>query len=234
MRMLVHGNYEGQAFVLRKEDGSIYQRILPDTIFGIGDFCSYFAKRIWWGGNPTIALIKLSSNMKVLNLRELKKKTRIQKGFILKPGKGLWAISADSARRGIWHLLKEIDDPILITLWSYGLPSQFMQVVENLDCQVLNGGNLCEHARAGSYYYDYLTDGNLGELRPGVYGKHVRGKMCQIREAVIQVIGGTYCIQACKRKENNGRVYSKVTSVMITAAANKQMVAKKIKQMMGH
>jgi hypothetical protein len=227
---MLHGNYEGEAFVLRKENGDVYQRIEPNIIFGIGDFISYFAKRIWWSRQPFIALITLSSNMKALKVRELKRSR--QKGFILKPGKGLWATSASSARFGVWHLLKNVDDPILITLWSHQLPSKFLQLVEEIDCQIYDGGNLYEHSRAGDYCYSYATDGNIVELRRQTYSPRVRGKFFPLREAIIQVIGGTYCIQSIKRKENNGNIYPKVTLVTITSAANKVEVAKIINRMM--
>jgi hypothetical protein len=231
-RITVHGNYEGQAFVLRKEGGDIYERILPDTIIGISDFCSYFAKRIWWGNKPMIALIKLSGNMTALKLRELKRKTRIQKGFILKPGKGLWATSAGSAHRGVWHPLKDVNNPILIALWSHEMPTNIFQVVSDIDYKVYEGGNLCEHARTGSYSYSYETDGNIYELRPALYGRHARAKRCQIREATIQVVGGTYCVQAVRRKENNGKFYPKISIVIITEAVDKTAVAKVINKMM--
>ncbi len=230
MRVLLHGSYEGEAFVLRKENGDVYQRIEPNTIFGIGDFISYFAKKIWWSRQPFIALITLGPNENVQKIRNLKRSR--QKGFILKPGKGLWATSYGSAHRGVWHLLKNVSDPILISLWSHELPSNFLQTVAEIDVKVYEGGNLCEHSRAGDYCYSYATDGNIAELRRQVFGKHPRGKFCPIREATIQVIGGTYCVQSVRRKENNGKIYPKVTSIIITADANKAEVAKIINQMM--
>jgi hypothetical protein len=232
-RIPLHGNYEGQAFVLRKENGDVYQRIEPDTIFGIGQFDSYFAKRIWWGNGPMIAIIKLSGNMTALKLRELKRKTRIQKGFILRPGKGLWATTAGSAHRGIWHPLKDVNNPILIALWSKELSTNIFQIVQEIDCKVYEGGNLCEHPQGrGGYCYSYAADGNSGELRPAAYGKHVRAKFCQIREATIQIIGGTYCIQAIKRQENNGKIYPKILLVIVTANADYNVVAQIIHKMM--
>ncbi|QQG52784.1 MAG: hypothetical protein HY931_00935 [Candidatus Falkowbacteria bacterium] len=231
MRILLHGNYEGQAFVLRKENGDVYQRIEPNTIFGIGDFISYFAKRIWWSRQPFIALITLGPNEDAKKIRNLKRSR--QKGFILKPGKGLWATSFGSAHRGVWHLLKTVSDPILIALWSHELPSDFLQTVSEIDTKVYEGGNLCEHSRgAGNYNFSFATDGNTAELRRQVFGKHPRGKFCPIREATIQVVGGTYCVQSVRRKENNGKIYPKVTSVIITADADKAEVAKIIHQMM--
>lgn len=231
-RIPLHGNYEGQAFVLRKENGDVYQRIMPDTIFGIGQFDSYFAKRIWWGNGPMIAIIKLSDNMSTLKLRDLKRKTRIQKGFILRPGKGLWATTAGSAHRGVWHPLKDINNPILIALWSHEMPTNIFQIVQEIDYQVYEGGNLCEHARTGSYSYRYETDGNICELRPAMHGKHVRAKFCQIREATIQVIGGTYCIQSIRKKENNGKIYPKILFVIVTANTDYDVVAQIIHKMM--
>ena len=224
-RIPLHGNYEGQAFVLRKENGDVYQRIEPDTIFGIGDFDSYFARRIWWGNKPMIALITLSGNMCALKLRELKRNTKHQKGFILKPGKGLWATTAGSAHRGVWHPLKDVNNPILIALWSKELSTNIFQTVQEIDYQVYEGGNLCEHSRMGSYFYSYQTDGNICELRPAMYGKHVRAKFCQIKEATIQVVGGTYCIQSIRKKENNGKVYPKILVVIVAANADYDVVA---------
>lgn len=231
-RIPVYGNYEGHAFVLRKENGDVYQEIKPDTIFGIGQFDSYFAKRIRWGNKPTIALIKLGNNMSALKIRELKRKTRLQKGFILKPGKGLWATTAGSAHCGVWHLLKNVDDPILITLWSHKLPTNILQVVSEIDYKVYQGGNLSRDSKAGSYAYGYETDGNICELRPVLYSSNVRAKLSQFREATIQVVGGTYCVQAIRRKENNGKSYTKISAVIITAVATKAEVAEAINRLM--
>jgi hypothetical protein len=229
-RIPLHGNYEGQAFVLRKENGDVYQRIEPDTIFSIGDFISYFAKKIWWSRQPFIALITLGPNESVSRIRNLKKSR--QKGFILKPGKGLWATTAGSAHRGIWHLLKDVNNPILIALWSHEMPTNIFQIVQEIDYQVYEGGNMCEHSRMGSYSYGYETDGNICELRPAMHGKHVRAKFCQIREATIQVIGGTYCIQSIRKKESNGKIYPKILVVIVTANADYNVVAQITNKMM--
>ena len=229
-RIFLHGNYEGQAFVLRHETGDIFLQIEPNTVFGIGNFNNYFVKKIWLYRQPAIALITLSANMSAFEIRDLKRSR--QKGFILKPGKGLWATSVGSANRGVWHLLKETSNPILIALWSHQLSAQLLEVVEEIDCKVFEGGNLCDHSRGGSYNYSHFTDGSIGWLRKRAYVKHARGKFCQIREALIQVMGGTYCIQSIRCKEKNRKIYPKIISIIITATADKAEVVAIINKIM--
>jgi len=228
----VYGNYEGQAFVLRQESGEVYERIEPNTVIGIGKTNNYFVKRVWWGGAPMVALITLSANTNFLDIAGLKRKSRIQKGFILKPGKGLWATSSESAKHGVWHRIMNVNNPILNVLWSHKLSASLLQTVSEIDRQVRDGGNFCEHSAPGSRYYYYAADGSTGELMKARYAKHGRHQFCQIRESLTLIIGGTYCIQTVRIKTAKGKSYLKILFVLVTSKADKSRVAKIINGMM--
>ncbi|MFA6514441.1 MAG: hypothetical protein WCT50_04125 [Patescibacteria group bacterium] len=230
-RIYVYGNYEGKAFVLREPDGRLYQQIEPETKLTIAGI-NYFVKRAFVNRQSMVGLMSLDDETFNLSIAQLKKRTRGRRALLLRPGKGLWALNFGSAKRGVWHLMSNNTNPILTALWSHELTSQLLQVVDEINLNIPDGGNLCKHSKAGSRCFNYFTDGNIGELRKAVFGKHSRDGFCPIKEAYVQVTDGSYCVQSIRVKENNGKIYPRIVFVQITDQANKDEVAEIINNIM--
>jgi hypothetical protein len=237
-RELLYGSYEGGSFILRNADRSIYLKIDANTVFSIGNSIGgYYAKRVRYADEQMIALIRISGKMKYLPISELKSAFKNERGYILKPGKGLWATSSGSAMKGLWHRNHGSDNPIIIALRMAELPSSLLKIVDKIDAVVYTGGNLCQHStQAGNYKYDLKTDGEVSVMAFGPrVTKHVNKFHigCQSSEDVCEVVGGTYYVQSIKTKAQNGGNYPNIRLVAITPDADKQAVAGVIRNIMG-
>lgn len=237
-RELLSGTYEQGSFVLRKETGELFQEISPNSVFSVGNSIGgYYAKRVRYSRENMIALIRISGKMKNFPPAALKEIHKNERGYVLKPGKGFWATSSGSALRGIWHRNHDCDDPIIIALRRSELPSALLKVVDKIDSVVYSGGNLCSHSTwAGDYRYWLETDGKVDLITEGDRVTKHANKFhigCQLVEDVCEVVGGTYYVQAVKTKALNGGNYPSLKIVVITPDADKELVAKVIRNIMG-
>lgn len=241
MREKVIGSYEGGNFVLRKEDGSIYLKIEPDKIFRIGNSIGgYWAKPINYAGQRMIALVRLGGSKLNWPLTKIRHVFGKEKGQILWPGLGLWAVTSGSARRGVWHRIKGDTDPIRQALREMQLPSSdLLHVVDKIDEEVYEGGGCCHHLpefKRGSLWF--LCDGEVEHLRDATFitrencGGNQYHIGCPDQPALKRVKGGTFLIKgqdvllSCSYR-------SEILDVYITKETNRSGVAeilKKIKE----
>jgi len=221
MRTKYIANYNSQgAFELRNESGAIAKIIEPNEVFSIGNSIGgYWAKPIRYSDTPMLALIRLSGQEKHWPLERLQKRFGKEKGRLLWPGEGLWATTSGSARRGVWHRIREEHDPIRVALRQLGLPSNLLHEVQEINEETWVGG---QYDRGGASRGWVITDGEQKNI-PLDYETSFGSRK-------ILVTGGTYLIKGTDFDKEDCRFARPVVNgVFVTPSADRQMVAELVK-----
>jgi len=193
--------------------GEVFVILRPNKIFGIGtSIGGYWVKPITYAGQKMLAVIRISGSERKLPLWKLRKKVGSRKGLILKPGMiGLWATSAGSARRGIFHRYTPPKDEVekaLDRATNIGPGRKCLHRVEKIDVEIKIGREDCYCS-----YEKYLVDYD------GKFFFDNRGK---------RIKGGTYLLQWYAQRRNGGWSPS-LMGAYITPKADQKEVARLIK-----
>jgi hypothetical protein len=229
---MVTGNYDGSGnYVLTTEGGEVHMSIAPMSTFGIGNSIGgYFARPIRYAGQKMLSIVRIGGSETRLSPETLSSRHGQEKGFILRPGmKGLWATSSGSARKGVFHPIRETNDPIILALREIKMPSSLLQEVESIDLDVLKGGDLCSHSVSeGDYWLSFKTDGQAKRTHDGEFVKSHFNQFhvgCMSSPATYHITGGTYVVQSGDKKAMNGFDYPYIGKITVTKSADRGAVA---------
>lgn len=155
-RVLVIGKYsnnDNREYILRYEDGNIFQVIREYEEFYIDN------QMRGWMPVPTTT----RSGKTILVCKKFNDWGEVIEEFPLPHNKkGLWALSSGSARNGVFHNYREPTTELEKVLSEMGYSPK---IVEKIDTavQLTVGGNLCSHCCA-PYGYWFVTDGKRRDL----------------------------------------------------------------------
>lgn len=234
-RVLVSGSYSATgAFELRHAEGILTGELLtviePNTVFSVGNSIGgYYARQVMYTGQRMIAAVRVSGGQKSLSAQQLASITKGGKGFILKPGLGLWAISSGSAKRGLFHKYTPPTDPIEVALVKVGLGRSVLRLVSEIkEIQVQQGGRLCGHQTSRGRGFASRYDGEVAQtvVEPTYCEEHDNQYHigCGETPGTYLVSGGTYALEWSTWQCMNGCWAKQLSAVYVTPGADKEFV----------
>lgn len=236
MRTQLNGFYNNGSFELRRtEDGSLHLTVEPNQVLRIGNSIGgFWAKPIRYAGEPMLALVRIGGSAVGWSAEQLRRQFGGERGTILRPGPGLWAVSSGAARRGVWHPIREDADPIRSALRSLRFPSTLVRTVDGIDETVYEGGNLCKHSTHGGSNGFFFTDGDASEVLEHATFVRSHGNQyhvgCQETPTRRRVKGGTYLIVGADvSRDGISGMYPAIHAVVITPKVDKEFVARMVR-----
>lgn len=234
-RIKVSGDYDPAGnYVLSytegEQIGEIYKSISPNDVFGIGNSIGgYWAKPITYAGQPMLALIRLGGSEKHLSQEEIRKRKKDEKGLVLKPMIGLWAVSSGSARNGIFHRWNPPTDEIETALDKCGYGRKCLHRVNSIEgVEVNEGGQLCHHQTGNGSGYVAQYDGKVVETttEPTYVELHMNQHHigCGESAGTYLINGGTFLLQWYIYQAMNGSWKRSLTAIYITPRADTHLV----------
>lgn len=189
-----------------------------------------------YAGQQMLALVRIGGSKLNGPIERIRRSFGKERGTILQPGPGLWAVSSGAARRGVWHRIREDADPVRQALRSMGLPSNLVRTVDKIEEEVYEGGRLCKHLSYGGSSSWFLSDGEAEHLEDACYvtRENCSGNQyhigCSDGPARKRVTGGTYLITGADVSRSDIRsAHPTVRQVLVTPAAEREFVAKLVK-----
>lgn len=216
MRRNSIGSYNCRGAFELRDDGGLHHVVEPDSTFRVGSSIGgYWAKPVQYGGRRMISLIRLSGGQLSWPLGRIRRVLGRERGELLWEGEGLWAASAGSARRGVWHRISRDGDPLRQALRGLGLPSDLVHCVDEIDGTAYLGGQFDRRMADLSWF---LAD-----------GEELGREAISDRTEKVRVVGGTFLIRGKDWDREDCR-FSRpiVTGVTVTPVTDRAAVAARI------
>jgi len=172
-RELVYGKYiTSSIYYLFKEDGSIYRQIVEGVPFTIGK-----------DTNPWIPVKEKYKKNKAKKRKNKNRKERtilvcykydergkiIDRFTLIHKQKGLWALTAESAKNGVFHKYRAPQNEIESQLRLMNLGLKILEVKPTIDCEIKLGGNCKNTFGPNNWGWDCITDGKIERLTEPLY-----------------------------------------------------------------
>lgn len=215
-RKLVTGSYVNKStYVLRTEDGNIFQVIKEGEPFKIGDqMRAFMPVRVpKKNGHGTILMCQKRDNNNFL----------LEQFPLLHRKKGLWALTSGAARNGVFHTYHEPQGELEAYIASQNTSPKIIERVSSIDNLPFEVGGPWsgEYVRPwGRFVY---TDGKV------VNNFDSKGKSSQ--QYTAWVTNATYAIYIEKNTYLNGIHYITIERVILTPQANEEKVLEELKSL---
>lgn len=247
MRRHATGSYDDAGhFVLADHSGGQYLTVSPNEIFSVGNSIGgYWAKPIRYAGQSMLALVRLTGTQKTWPLAQIRAALGRERGEVLRPGPGLWAVSSGAARRGVWHQHRP-SDPLTEAVRAAGFPASIIHEVPSLaTATIYEGGNLCSHSTHGGSYYGWLSDcvapddwrrTNVVTVREATYVERHSNQYhigCQASASVLRLEAGTWCIQYAHRSHDGWTGSRDLVAIYLAPEADRAQVAAGVADVLG-
>ena len=214
-RILVTGNYmDKSTYVLRKEDGNIFQIIKEGEPFRIGNQMREFTP---------IRVPKNNGKGTILMCQKKNGRGEILEQFPLPQNKkGLWALTSGAARNGVFHTYHAPKDKIEAYVASQNTSPKIIERVSSINSLSFEVGGPWSGEYVRPWGRFIKTDGNtVNNFDPRQLSP----------QYITWVSNATYVVYYEKNTYPNGIHYKTIERVILTPQANEEKVLEELKSL---
>lgn len=226
-RIKVIAHYIPGGVELHDTEGEVFATIKIHEIFSVGNSIGgYMAREKNIKGKQYVEFLSVSGGERTFSLEKLLKHKENVEGKILYPKEQvLWSLSSGSARNGLFHRIREEEDPLKKFLREELHISTSIIIIKDTifdEDNIPSGGKGCHHVTSGTYHY-FVTDGTSTCTHEGSEAVNQRNQYhegCQMSPDYYTIKSASYLIQYAHHRESS----PSIEKIVITNNVDKQKI----------